>query len=88
MDVIASPSPAPHPRVGVVVPRYRHSTARRNLLKRRLREILRRDALTWLRNVRPPTDLLIRARPEAYDAAFTELRDGILEILERRWPRS
>ena len=88
MDVIDSPSPAPHPRVGVVVPRYRHSIVRRNRLKRRLREILRQDVLTRLRDEEQPVDLLVRARPEAYDVDYTVLRDELLEVLERRWPQS
>jgi ribonuclease P protein component len=58
-----------HARVGIVVPRYSHSAVDRNRVKRRLREILRRDVLPAL----PPLDLTVRASRLAYDATFGEL---------------
>ena len=59
----------PQPRVGLIVPRYRHSAVARNLLKRRLRELARLRILpTGL-----PYDLVMRVKPEAYDADFVQL---------------
>src|SRR5690606_7192325 len=43
LDVFDSPSPLAFARVGLVVPRHRRRIVDRNLLKRRLREILRRE---------------------------------------------
>lgn len=86
VDVITSASPAPHPRVGVVVPRYGHTAVERNLLKRRLREILRRDVLTRLERDRKAIDVLVRARAEAYGVRFATLRDELLQAMERIWP--
>jgi len=42
----------------------------RNRLRRRIREILRRETLRLL----PPVDLVVRARREAYTAPFSALR--------------
>jgi ribonuclease P protein component len=63
--------------VAIVVPRHGRSAVERNRLKRRLREIVR---LFWL-PVAPPSDLVIRARPEAYEIEFAELREGIVRCL-------
>jgi ribonuclease P protein component len=46
----------------------------RNRLRRRLREIWRRE----LQQHQPAWDLLIRARREAYGAKFAALRDDLL----------
>lgn len=63
-----------HPRMGLIVPRYQSSAVARNRLRRRLREIWRRE----IQQVQPAWDLVIRARREAYGAAFTALRDDLL----------
>jgi len=47
-------------------------------LRRRLREILRRDVL---RNL-PPVDLVIRAKRSAYTASFDVLRAELTEAVE------
>ena len=60
-------------RVGLIVPRYRHTAVARNQLKRRLRELARLQLLpTHL-----PVDVVIRVRPEAYDAGFQHLRADV-----------
>jgi ribonuclease P protein component len=60
-------------RVGLIVPRYRHTAVARNQLKRRLRELARVQLLpTHL-----PIDIVIRVRPEAYDAGFERLRADV-----------
>lgn len=80
--MFVSPSPAAFPRLGVVVPKHRQKIVRRNLLKRRLREIGRTLVLPALREAAAPLDVLIRARPEAYSASFEALRDGLARMTE------
>ena len=58
-----------HPRLGLIVPKYRHSIVERNRLKRRLREIARTRLLPAL----PAVDVVVRARAEAYQASFAAL---------------
>jgi ribonuclease P protein component len=56
-------------RVGLVVPKHRHTSVDRNRLKRRLRELIRRRLLPDL----PPVALVVRAHPAAYGATFETL---------------
>jgi ribonuclease P protein component len=85
LDVVFAASPVSHPRFGVVVPKHRHRIVDRNLLKRRLREIARRDLLPRLREKGVDVDLLVRARREAYEAGFEDLRRELVEWVERTW---
>ena len=85
LDVFDSPSPEPHPRVGVVVPKHRHKIVERNVVKRRIREVLRQDVLPRLEAEGLPVDVLVRARREAYGASYATLRAELLSWLERRW---
>ncbi len=85
LDVFVSPSPAAHSRVGVVVPKHKQTAVRRNRLKRQLREVLRIELLPRLACTPAHTDLLIRARREAYDAAFGVLRDELVNWADRVW---
>lgn len=62
----------------MVVPRYRNSAVRRNLLRRRIREIGRRQVLPVLTDA---TDIAVRARPSAYEASFETLRRELVESL-------
>jgi ribonuclease P protein component len=55
--------------VGIVVPKHRHGSVERNLVKRRLRELARLRLLP----VVPSGRVLLRARPEAYGASFAAL---------------
>ena len=64
-------------RVGIVVPRHKHSAVDRNRLKRRLRELARTRLLPALDGL--GGDLVIRARPEAYGASF----EGLARQLDR-----
>jgi len=48
-------------------------------VKRRLREIVRTRALPELSSI----DLLIRAKPEAYDSSFEQLSDDVKAI--KQW---
>jgi ribonuclease P protein component len=63
-----------HPRMGLIVPKFRSSAVARNRLRRRLREIWRQH----LQAGQPAWDLIIRARHQAYDAPFAALRDELL----------
>jgi ribonuclease P protein component len=82
LDVFVSPSPAAFPRLGIVVPRYRQKVVRRNLLKRRLRELGRTLLLPGLRGCGRAVDVMIRTRPEAYAASFEELREQLQQLTE------
>jgi len=83
VDVIVAASPVSHPRLGVVVPKYRNSGVERNLVKRRVREIGRKDILPRLREAGRDLDILVRARPEAYGAPFAALREELLRTVEK-----
>ncbi|MHB1170259.1 MAG: ribonuclease P protein component [Longimicrobiales bacterium] len=88
LDVFDSASPVACLRVGVVVPRYRQTVVRRNLVKRRLREILRREVLPRLEEAGLVLDVLVRARREAYDARFADLREELERWTDRRLSRA
>jgi len=74
-------SPLHHPRVGFIVPKYKHSSVERNRLKRRLREIVRQELLTVLP---PAVYAVVRALPASYSADYAELalelRQAAIEI--------
>ncbi len=82
LDVFVASSPVLHPRLGVVVPKHRQKIVKRNRLKRRLREIGRTVLLPGLRRADCPLDILIRARREAYDASFGQLRAELADAVE------
>jgi ribonuclease P protein component len=56
--------------MGLIVPKFHSTAVARNRLRRRLRELWRRELAAAL----PGWDLVIRARREAYDASFGDLR--------------
>jgi ribonuclease P protein component len=60
--------------MGLIVPRFQSSAVARNRLRRRLREIWRRE----VQQHQPAWDLVIKARREAYGASFEELRAELL----------
>lgn len=70
------------PRIGVVVPRHGHTIVERNLLERRLRELLRTRWLPVERDRSAPRDLLVRAGRGAYDLDFPALEKGLLAGLD------
>jgi ribonuclease P protein component len=86
LDVYDSASPVCRSRVGLVVPRYGRRIVDRNLLKRRLREILRTEVLPELKARGDQRDVLVRARREAYGASHGELLAELYEWLRRKWP--
>jgi ribonuclease P protein component len=88
LDVFDSASPVAHPRAGVIVPRYRQTVVARNRVKRRLREVLRREVLPRLEAAGLFIDVLVRARREAYGAPFAELRQELEQWTDRRLSRA
>jgi ribonuclease P protein component len=72
--------------VGIIVPKHRHSIVERNRLKRRLREIVRRDMLPLVPTL--GADFVVRAGPRAYEATYemlrAELATGVQQITVRR----
>jgi ribonuclease P protein component len=80
--VIASPLVLPEgarTRVGLIVPRFRHSAVARNRVKRRLRELAR----TRLLPTDIAADVVVRIRPEAYRADFSGLAADVERIRVR-----
>lgn len=74
LDFIWMDNTVGHPRLGLVVPRYQQTAVARNRLRRRLKELWRRE----VQPDEPPRDLVIRARREAYAATFAALRADLL----------
>ncbi len=71
-------NPTGQPRMGLVVPKFQASAVARNRLRRRLREIWRRE----VQQRQPSWDLVIRARREAYSASFEALQGQVLSWRE------
>jgi ribonuclease P protein component len=67
-----------HPRVGIVVPKHKRKIVDRNRVKRRLRELVRSKLLPGLQGI----DVLVRAKPEAYDSSYSQLAGDIGTIGE------
>ena len=76
LEARASASLLLHPRVGIVVPKYKQNIVARNRVRRRLRELVRLRLLPQTEKV----DVLLRARPTAYDSSFDQLATEIDEI--------
>ena len=80
LELAWRPNHVRRPRVGCIVPRFQFPAVARNRLRRRLRELLRRELLARL----PAVDLVVRARRSAYAASFAvlraELTDGVRRI--------
>ena len=60
------------------MPKYGHSAAERNRLKRQLREIVRTRVLGTL----PPVDAVIRVRPSTFGISFSQLADELVQSAE------
>ena len=67
-------NPAGRPRLGLIVPRFQFTAVARNRLRRRLKELWRRELQGGL----PALDLVIRAKREGYGATFADLRSELL----------
>lgn len=83
MEVVVAPGQWSRSRFGTIVPLYGGSAARRNLMKRRLREIGRQDVLPRLDRANLSLDFLVRIRPGAYALTFGALRATLIRITER-----
>ena len=70
---------APHHRIGLVVPKHRHTVVDRNRLKRRLRELTRAH---WMAEDlgAPARDVVLYALPAAYAAPFEALRAAVIAL--------
>jgi ribonuclease P protein component len=86
LDVFTAPAPREAPRFGTVVPRHGRSAVARNQLRRRLKEIGRREVLPGLGRRECNVDVLVRSRPGAYEARFADLRAELLGLTERLCP--
>jgi ribonuclease P protein component len=73
LELAWRPNRTRHPRVAIIVPRFQFTAVARNRLRRRLREVLRREALALL----PPVDLVVRSKRSAYAASFAVLRSDL-----------
>lgn len=62
--------------MAIVVPKWGFTAVRRNKLKRRLRELTRAHVLTQASS----SDVVVRARREAYDASFDDLRQDVQRL--------
>jgi ribonuclease P protein component len=74
LDMIWMDNQSGQPRMGLIVPKFQASAVARNRLRRRLREVWRRE----IQEHQPPGDIVIRARREAYGASFDALRVQLL----------
>ena len=74
-----------HPRVGIIVPRHRHTAVDRNRVKRRLRELVRTELWAQLLS-RSPMDVVVWASPAAYDATFESLGGDLQRFVARLAP--
>ena len=82
LDVFFDAAPALRSRMGIIVPKHGHRIVERNLVKRRLREICRRNILPGLEASGRSADLLIRARRAAYEADFSTLEQEVRDAVE------
>jgi ribonuclease P protein component len=80
LEVRVIASPRSHCRIGFIVAKYGRSSVERNRVKRRLRELTRRQLLGTLRQLRPCVDVVIRAKREAYDAPMTKLQSELDDL--------
>lgn len=74
LDICWVPGSAAHSRFGLVVPRLGHTAVARNRLRRRLKELWRRE----LQDRVGALDVVVRASRSTYRATFAELRAELL----------
>ena len=82
MDVFFGVPPVPRSRLGLIVPKHGHTIVERNLVRRRLREIGRREALPRLGERLKPTDVLLRAKRGAYGVEYSVLEAEVMTAVE------
>lgn len=81
LELRIGPADTSASRVGVIVPRHGHTAVARNLVKRRLREIVRVERVGG--GATSPADLVVIALPPAYEASFAGLREELLALCRR-----
>jgi ribonuclease P protein component len=75
-----------HSRVGLIVPKHRHGSVERNLVKRRLRDAVRRALWPVLHTADAqgaPSDLVVWATPSSYTVTFDALLGEVQRIARR-----
>ena len=77
LEVRANDSLLSHARAAVIVGKHGHTIVERNRLRRRLRELTRKNLIPELK-----ADMVIRALPGAYAATFEQLRMQIDRLHE------
>ncbi len=81
LTLLVAPNALPHNRYGFVVSKRVGKAVTRNLVKRRLREILRH--LDRAGRIPPGHDLALIVRPALAEASFAEARDAVTDLLGR-----
>lgn len=75
LDIFWTTNDAGHPRLGLVVPKFRETGVARNLLRRRVKELWRKE----LQHRLPACDLVVRASRASYRASFDDLRRDLTD---------
>lgn len=78
LDIHLTTNEAGYPRLGLIVPRFQHTAVARNRLRRRLKELWRRELQARM----PAWDVVMRARREGYAASFQLLRADLVDWAE------
>jgi ribonuclease P protein component len=78
VTVFLRPNDSPVSRLGLTVTRKFGDAVRRNLAKRRLREVFRTNTIP------PGLDVVIVPKREFFDASFAALEADVLAVLARR----
>jgi len=78
VTVFLRPADSPVSRLGLTVTRKFGDAVRRNLAKRRLREVFRTNAIP------PGLDVVIVPKREFFDASYVALEADVLAVLARR----
>lgn len=81
LTLLALPNGLEHNRYGVIVSKRVGKAVARNLVKRRLREIVRE--VDRAGTIAMGVDIALIVRPAAAAATFAELRDGAVALLQR-----
>jgi ribonuclease P protein component len=64
----------------VIVPKYGHNSVERNLVKRRLRTLVRCELLPNVDASGVPLEFVVRAMPSAYGVSYAALQGDIARI--------
>ncbi len=81
LTLLVAPNALSHNRYGFVVSKRVGKAVTRNLVKRRLREVLRQ--LDRAERIPPGHDLALIVRPALAEASFAEVRDAVTDLLAR-----